>query len=950
MSKRTQSSGPSTPRKKGRKFENSAITAFGSSPKSNGGRPITDFFNSSRTAAAKSASQGVDRSLYSDDPPSESIAPFRSEDQDQLLADEEFARQLQALEDNQMAEDEDLARRLGKFEQDSDGGLERAVTPDPSTTLESEISHSNLPSSTFSTPQKPKTLGLANQEDPRVYELDLGLSSFDPLDYKDIAKKWSAKSTPYALLAHTFTLVTATKSRLLIVDYLVNMLRMLIIYSPQCLLDAVWLCTNAIAPPYENTELGIGGSIISKAIKNVSGISNSALKTLNDKYGDAGDVAFDAKTKTRTLFAPQPLHIKGVYKTLCAISASKGNGSAEKKQGLVEKLLLSAKGEEVRYVMRTLVSHLRIGAVKTTMLIALARAFTLNKCSESTAHLTDMSQFDKVAKTDMLKRSEQIVKQSFARKPNYNRLVPALMEGGIESLLTGPEIEIGVPIKPMLGLITQDLNDMFTRLANQHYTCEYKYDGQRAQIHCAENGEVTIFSRHLEKMTEKYPDLCALIPSIRGEKVESFVMEGEVVAWDKLGGMQNFQSLAARARKNVEVSTVKQQVCLFAFDLMYLNGRSLLSSSLMERRELLRSEFNEIPDQFTFVKSIDYPENNEDEVHAFFKAATDAKCEGIMAKLLEDEVLVDRSGQSETKDRRSGRKKELLATYTPDQRLESWLKVKKDYDAGADSLDLVPIGAWHGMGRKASWWSPILLAVRDSESGVLQAVCKCISGFTDQFYKDMKVKYAEDADTTFRGPCPNNYDSALQPDIWFHPLEVWEVRGADITLSPVYRAGIGIVSEERGFSIRFPRFMKKREDKSIEESSTGENIAYMVSIAADAWIRADDICSMNNKKAVERKRSWTKAMKTNEDDDTFPSYRLFCTLSLAERTQTFKTPFFEGCASLIDVTVLSVSQIGNSKFLTLANIDRSLECHVSFYTKFSDIGCARMVEEGRFSV
>ncbi|CCG82600.1 DNA ligase [Taphrina deformans PYCC 5710] len=825
MSKKSQAS-PATPRKKGRKFENTHITAFGSSPsKSSDGRQITDFFGNTNGVARN-------KRLKTEDEPELPMPETFGESltrlvDDQMLADEEFARQLQTLEDNQMAEDEELAKRLGGQVTPRAETPDDVATPRPSTVQE-DASSVTIPSSAFSTPQKPKVIGIADEGHSAIYDMQLGSPEFDPTAHADLAKRWTAKSTPYALLAHTFTLVTGTRSRLLIVEYLVNMLRMIILYSPDSLLDAVWLCTNAIAPPYENTELGLGGSIISKAIKNVSGISNAALKTLNDKYGDAGDVAFDAKTKTRTLFAPQPLTIKGVYKALRDISNAKGNGSGEKKQGIVEKLLLSAKGEEVRYVARTLVAHLRIGAVKTTMLIALARAFTLNKAKDSTAHLTDISQFDKNEKTDIFKRAEQIVKQSFARKPNYNRLVPALLAGGIESLLSGDEIELGVPIKPMLGLITKDLNDMFTRLAGQRYTCEYKYDGQRAQIHCNEEGEVTIFSRHLEKMTEKYPDLCALIPSIRTSNVASFVMEGEVVAWDKLGGMQNFQSLAARARKNVEVSTVKQQVCLFAFDLMYLNGKSLLGRSLRDRRDLLKTQFTEIPDQFTFVKCIDYPENNEDDVHAFFKAATDAKCEGIMAKLLEDEIFVDTAPTVDGSSKKNGRKKELLATYTPDQRLESWLKVKKDYDAGADSLDLVPIGAWHGMGRKASWWSPILLAVRDNETGMFQAVCKCISGFTDQFYKDLKVKYAEDADTTFTGPCPGNYDSAYHPDVWFHPLEVWEVRGADITLSPVYRAGLGLVSDERGFSIRFPRFMKKREDKSIEESSTGEDVAYMV--------------------------------------------------------------------------------------------------------------------------
>jgi DNA ligase-1 len=171
------------------------------------------------------------------------------------------------------------------------------------------------------------------------------------------------------------------------------------------------------------------------------------------------------------------------------------------------------------------------------------------------------------------------------------------------------------------------------------------------------------------------------------------------------------------------------------------------------------------------------------------------------------------------------RRKALLSTYEPDKRLESWLKVKKDYNTSADTLDLIPIAGWHGQGRKAKWWSPILLAVRNPESGTLVAVTKCISGFTDDFYKANRTKYDPDTNTNvINKPSYIEY-SAGNPDVWFEPQEVWEMVFADVTLSPTYTAAIGLVSEERGLSLRFPRFLKVREDKSIEEASTDEFLA-----------------------------------------------------------------------------------------------------------------------------
>ena len=93
--------------------------------------------------------------------------------------------------------------------------------------------------------------------------------------------------------------------------------------------------------------------------------------------------------------------------------------------------------------------------------------------------------------------------------------------------------------------------------------------------------------------------------------------------------------------------------------------------------------------------------------------------------------------------------------HSPDKRADSWLKVKKDYIAEiGDSIDLVPIGGWHGMGRKNKFWSPILLGVYDDEEGTYTAVCKCMSGFSDAFYESLNVTYAEDGPNTSDRPFP----------------------------------------------------------------------------------------------------------------------------------------------------------------------------------------------------
>lgn len=215
--------------------------------------------------------------------------------------------------------------------------------------------------------------------------------------------------------------------------------------------------------------------------------------------------------------------------------------------------------------------------------------------------------------------------------------------------------------------------------------------------------------------------------------------------------------------------------------------------------------FIEIPHEFAWVESLDATSGDSESVLEFFKLATQSKCEGIMVKVLDNlpavPGAVDAEGQApetaeklsipskskskqKTKNgaadgeekRAKSRRKPLLATYEPDKRLDSWLKVK-DYNSSFDSLDLVLIAGWHGQGRKARWWSPILLAVRNEETGTLEAICKCMSGFTDAFYKENKEFYddgkesGETKNTRRQKPAFVEY-SGPSPDVWFEPQEV----------------------------------------------------------------------------------------------------------------------------------------------------------------------------------
>jgi DNA ligase-1 len=836
-----------------------------------------DYFFAKQTAkAAKDAPQNA--------PATDELRPGEGSSN---LTDEEYARKLQEEWNKEDAQQEQEREPISSDELYADPRKPEGVaTNETLDAIESSptVAESKEAALTAEKPHVPapapkqNTLSLqstASEEDTITTNIPFDQSplEFDPSKYiPDLQKHWvpDGGNATYALLTRCFILINSTTSRIKIVDTMVNLLRTIIEGDPNSLLPAVWLATNSISPPYIDLELGLGGSAISKALKKVCGLDNAGLKVLNNKYGDAGDVAFEAKKKQSfTLRKPKPLTIKSVFDSLVKIANSKGNGSVENKQRIVERLVQDSRGaEESRYIVRTLVQHLRIGAVKTTMLIALSRAFMLSKPPNAEFETRDKSALAKLRKEELAEinsRNEEIVKACFARRPNYNDIIPALLEIGVcNELLLRCGLTLHIPLRPMLGSITRDMGEMFTKLQGRDFVCEYKYDGQRAQVHCDEEGKVTIFSRHLELMTDKYPDLVALVPKIRGEGVSSFVLEGEVVAVDRAtGDLKTFQTLANRARKDVVIGAVTIDVCLFAFDLMYLNGEELLSRPFRERRSLLKSLFIEIPHTFTWVESLEATSADVEPVQAFFKSAIDTKCEGLMVKVLDNlpnpDLLADLDdpdvttpslpptpkkkkpakvkGKSKSttdvdKDepKTTGRRKALLSTYEPDKRLDSWLKVKKDYSTTSETLDLIPVGAFHGSGRKAAWWSPILLAIRNAETGQLEAVTKCMSGFTDAFYKANRAKYDPDepASTNVLASKPHYLEyngGSGWPDVWFEPQEVWEVAFADLTLSPTYTAAIGLVSDDRGLSTRFPRFLKVREDKSIEEATEAQELA-----------------------------------------------------------------------------------------------------------------------------
>ncbi len=574
----------------------------------------------------------------------------------------------------------------------------------------------------------------------------------------------------YAEIADAYEKIEATTKRLEMTDLLTNLLKT----TPKNLLNkVVYLTQGKLYPDFESVEIGVAEKLAIKALTRVSGRRESEIEENLKTSGDIGGTAqiFLAKKKQVTFFQKQ-LTVERVYETLDKMAKITGSGAVDTKMALLGGLLSDASPKEAKYLLRTVTGNLRLGIADMTVLDALAIAYGGGK------------------------EARELIERAYNISSDLGRVATIVAEKGIEGIKKF-QVMVFEPIRPMLAERLASPEEILDKLGGK-CVAEYKYDGERVQMHKKGN-RVILYSRRLENISDQYPDAVDLVKECVSAK--EAILEGECVAMDlETGEMRPFQELMHRRRKyGIEEAINQYPVSLFMFDALYVDGKDYTQEPYPVRRKALEKAIAK-SDRITLAKHV--VASNVKQLESFFEEAIEDGCEGLMCKAIGKESV-----------------------YQAGARGWLWIKYKRDYKSEmTDTVDLVVVGAFHGRGKRAGAYGALLMATYDKKNDVFETVTKCGTGFTDKdlaLLPEMLRKHEIPRK-------PSRVQSLLVADVWFEPVIVMEILGAEITLSPIHTCAMDSIRKGSGLAIRFPRFTGKyRTDKSPEDATTSAEVVEM---------------------------------------------------------------------------------------------------------------------------
>jgi DNA ligase-1 len=553
----------------------------------------------------------------------------------------------------------------------------------------------------------------------------------------------------YERVAQAFELIESTSGSLAKIDIFAELLKEA---DPEEISRLIALSGWKLYPDWmEQPEIGIAEKMAIQVIASAASVSESRVE---DKLNETGDIGSAAESllegSVQSSLLAEELTVNSVFQILDATSKMSGQGSNKTKIAKLSGLLTDAKPIEAKYLLRTVTGRLRLGLGSMSILDALSIAFT----------------GDRDARPEL--------EHAFNVCSDLGRVARILATEGLAAVKM-IKARVGTPIRMMAAKKLSDAMEILEK-AGAKALVEYKYDGERVQIH-KDGDEVVLFSRRQEKITSQYPDVVELVR--KNIKAETCVIEGECVAVDpSTGKMRPFQELMRRRRKTgIEAMSQEVPVALFFFDILFLNGEDVSSISMLKRRKLLE-KIVATADRVSLTTG--EVTEDPDRLDAIFMESINSGHEGVIAK-----AVHENSG------------------YKAGSRSWLWIKLKASYKEGmSDSVDLVVVGAIHGRGKRTGLYGAILASAYDEETDT----------FPTEFKSRLETHVLERQNPKVL--------SDVKADVWFEPVEVIEVLGDELTLSPTHLAGKDRMGGG-GLAIRFPRFTGRwREDKGAKQATT----------------------------------------------------------------------------------------------------------------------------------
>ncbi len=533
--------------------------------------------------------------------------------------------------------------------------------------------------------------------------------------------------------------------------------------------ELVYLIQGKLAPDYEGIEFGISAKLIVKSLAVASGQSEEEVNKIFIKNGDLGTTAAELRENVKQApLISEELTLHYVYTKLLELANSSGHGSVKGKTDIYSDLFMNSKPDDIKYITRIIMGKLRLGVADSTILDSLVNAFSEKKYAD-------------------------IIDTAYNFHPDIGLIATLLQKNDIKTIEnTGPEPLI--PFKVMLAERLKSIDDIREKM-NHMAAYEYKYDGLRTELH-KKGDKIKIFSRGLEETTENFPDIVSNFK--KNFNFDSIIIDGESVPYNpETGELFPFQMVSKRRGRKYQLDEKSLEIPLvmFIFDILELNGRSLVNTPYQERRRILEENFK---DNEYFRLATRLVSDDSEEINKFFEKSIEDGCEGVVAKNTSSESV-----------------------YRAGARGWLWIKFKRDYQKElADSMDLVVIGGFNGHGRRAGAYGALLMASYNEETQEFESFTKLGTGFTDDVLFSLPKMFSE----LKEDHKPAMINSKMIPDVWFYPEIVMEIQGAEITVSPIHTCAYGKIEKDSGLALRFPRLVKIRDDKKADDATTTNEI------------------------------------------------------------------------------------------------------------------------------